>query len=296
MSGKPDERRADRAGQLLHQSIAVVLLVVGPFAAVLYAAWVFWAGWLDAREAVLFAVFYVATGLGITLGFHRLLTHESFRTGPVVKGTFLVLGSMANQGRCIDWAAHHLRHHGHSDQEGDPHSPLDGLLHAHVGWIVTGSPAQRERYCKHLLRDPVVLLIDRTWALWVTLGLLVPYLVAGWRGLVWAGLVRMVVVNHLTFSVNSICHTFGRRSFETKDRSRNNWLVALLSLGEGWHNNHHAFPRAAYHGMTRWQLDFTGTVIRLLVRARLAWDVRLPPPALVERRRLRPSRSGIVET
>ena len=256
-----------------------------PLAATAYAIWSLWDRWIGWRELGLFLGLWVATGFGITVGFHRLLTHRSFETTGVVKGVLLALGSMANQGRCIDWAAHHLKHHAHSDREGDPHSPLEGFFHAHAGWILRGSPAERERYCKRLLQDPLVRFVDRTQPLWVVVGLAFPYAVAGWHGLLWGGLVRIAFVSHVTFTVNSICHMFGSRPFDTHDESRNNPIIGLLAFGEGWHNNHHAFPSMAFHGMGRRQIDVSGLVIQLLVRLRLAWNVKVPSPTAVERRR-----------
>src|SRR6185437_8541069 len=201
-----------------------------------------------------------------------------------VKLAFLILGAMANQGRAIDWAANHLKHHANSDRDGDPHSPVHGFFHAHVGWILTSPPADRERYCKHLLSDPLVVFVDQTWMVWLALGLVVPYLLAGWQGFLWGGVIRMTFGNHVVFAVNSICHSFGTQPFDTGDESRNNWLIAVLALGEGWHNNHHAFPSMASHGMTWNQPDVTGLVIRLLTRLGLAWNVKQPSAALVARR------------
>ncbi len=259
--------------------------IVLPLLATVYAIWLLWESWIGWSELALLVGLYAATGLGITLGFHRLLTHRSFETGPVVRGIFLALGSMANQGRCIDWAAHHLKHHAHSDQEGDPHSPLEGLFHAHVGWLVRAKAPERERYCKPLLADPVVRFIDRSTVLWVLLGLLIPYLAAGWLGLLWGGFVRIAFTSHVTFAVNSIAHRFGSQPFETGDESRNNWLVAMLAFGEGWHNNHHAFPSMAYHGMRPRQFDLTGLVIRTLILLRLGANAKLPASKSIERRR-----------
>ena len=264
---------------------AVLFVLVTPLVATVYAMWLLWNELIGWRELALFLGLWVATGFGITLGFHRLLTHRSFETAAPVRAVLLVLGSMANQGRCIDWAAHHLKHHAHSDREGDPHSPLEGFFHAHAGWILRGSPAERERYCKRLLEDRLVRFVDATQPLWVLLGLVFPYAVAGWRGVLWGGFVRIAFATHATFTVNSICHMFGSRPFETHDESRNNPVIGLLALGEGWHNNHHAFPSMAYHGMRPRELDVSGLVIRLLVRLGLAWNVKVPSPRAVERRR-----------
>jgi stearoyl-CoA desaturase (Delta-9 desaturase) len=267
--------------------------ILVPFAALAYAMWLLWDEWIGWREMTLFLGLYLLTGLGITVGFHRFLTHRSFETGPALTVVLLGLGSMANQGRCIDWTAHHLKHHAHSDRDGDPHSPLDGLLHAYCGWILRGPPADRERYCKRLLQDRAVVLSDRIAPFWVLLGLLVPYAVAGWPGLLWGGLARIGFTNHVAFAVNSLGHTYGSQPFETGDRSRNNWFLAALSFGDGWHNNHHAFPAMASHGMCRRQFDPAGLAIRALARLRLVWNVKAPPePHAIERRLRLPTIAG----
>ena len=271
-------------GRYLRQSVLLVF-VVGPLVATVYAMISLWNQMIGVKELALFLILYVATGLGVTFGYHRMLTHRSFETGPVVKAIFLILAAMAVQGRAIDWAANHLKHHAFSDKEGDPHSPLEGFFHAHIGWIFSSPPAERERYAKRLLSDRLIVAIDRTFLLWVALGLVVPYLIAGWEGLLWGGLVRIAFVNHVTWAVNSVCHTFGDRPFDIKDQSRNNWLVGLLAFGEGWHHNHHAFPAMAYHGMTWRQFDLTALMIRLFNKIGLVWNVKMPSAALIERRR-----------
>ena len=264
----------------------VVLLIwaVGPLIGTVWAMVLLWRDWISPLDLALFLVLYFLTGMGITGGFHRLITHSSFETNKVVRGTFLILGCMAAQGRPIDWASNHLKHHAHADQEGDPHSPVEGLFHAHLGWFFTGEAADRERYGAKLERDPLTAFIDKTTVVWLVLGLVIPYLIAGWSGFLWGGLVRIAFLNHATFAVNSICHAFGARPFDTKDESRNNWIVALLTFGEGWHNNHHAFPAMAYHGMSWRQFDATAITIRLLVWLKLAKNVKLPRPELVQRR------------
>jgi stearoyl-CoA desaturase (Delta-9 desaturase) len=264
----------------------VVLLIwaVGPLIGTVWAMVLVWQEWISWSDLVLFLGFYFATGMGITLGFHRLLTHSSFETPAPVRATFLILGSMAGQGKPIDWASNHLKHHAFSDKEGDPHSPLEGLFHAHLGWFFSGEPADRERYGKKFEQDRVIAFIDRTAEVWLVLGLVIPFLIGGWSGFLWGGLVRMAFLNHATFAVNSICHAFGARPFDTKDESRNNWIIAMLTLGEGWHNNHHAFPAMAYHGMSWRQFDPTAVMIRFLVWLRLARNVKLPRPELIDRR------------
>jgi stearoyl-CoA desaturase (delta-9 desaturase) len=267
----------------------LLVFVVGPLLATVYAIARLWHDLIGWRELTIFLGLYLATGLGITFGYHRLLTHRSFETGPVLKTVFLIFAAMAVQGRAIDWAANHLKHHAFSDEEGDPHSPLEGFFHAHIGWLFSAPPADRERYAKRLLADPLIVALDRTFLLWAALGLAIPFAIAGWEGLLWAGFVRIVVVNHVTWAVNSVCHTFGDRPFDIKDESRNNWLVGLLAFGEGWHHNHHAFPGMAYHGMTWRQFDLTALVIRLLARLSLVWNIKNPSPELVERRRRKPA-------
>ncbi|MEX1158392.1 MAG: acyl-CoA desaturase [Thermomicrobiales bacterium] len=270
--------------KILKHSILIVF-VIGPLLAATYAMYLLWQDWIGWRELALFFTLYILTGLGITVGFHRLLTHRSFEAVPVINVIFLILGSMAVQGRAIDWAANHLKHHAHSDEEGDPHSPLEGFFHAHIGWLFVAPPAERERYCKRHMADPVISFVDRTFLIWVGLGLLIPFLLGGWMGLLWGGFVRIAVVNHVTWAVNSVCHTFGDRPFDIKDESRNNWLVGLLAFGEGWHHNHHAFPAMAYHGMSWRQFDLSAVVIRTLFKLKLVSNVKTPSPQLVERRR-----------
>ncbi|HMM41422.1 MAG TPA: acyl-CoA desaturase, partial [Thermomicrobiales bacterium] len=267
------------------KQVILIVFVIGPLVATAYAMYTLWEEWISWTELGLFLAFYFLTGLGITIGFHRLLTHRSFEVGPMLKATFLILGSMAVQGRAIDWAANHLKHHAFSDQEGDPQYPLDGFFHAHVGWLFSVPPADRERYAKKLIDDPIISFVDRTFLVWVGLGLLIPYLIGGWEGLLWGGFVRIAFVNHVTWAVNSVCHTFGDRPFDIKDMSRNNWIVGLLAFGEGWHHNHHAFPAMAYHGMGWRQFDLSAIVIRLLSKLRLARNVKMPSGELVERRR-----------
>ena len=267
--------------------IAIATAVFTPILATFFAMWRLWGDLIGGTELALFVGFYVATGLGVSIGFHRLLSHGSFECVAAVKAPLLIFGSMAGQGRCIGWVAHHRKHHAFSDRPGDPHSPLDGFVHAYFGWILRDPPPERERYCKRLLQDPLVSFIDRTMPVWLLLGLAVPFAVGGWEGLLWGGLVRMAFFSQVAYSVNSFGHTFGSRPFETKDESRNNWILAVLGFGDGWHNNHHAFPSMAYHGMHWRQVDPSALVIRLLARLGLAWNVKAPSTPLVERRRKR---------
>jgi stearoyl-CoA desaturase (delta-9 desaturase) len=187
---------------------------------------------------------------------------------------------MALEGHPLEWAATHIKHHAHADRDGDPHSPVEGLFHAHLGWIFRKEAEDPNVYCRHLINDPIIVFVSRTVVLWGVLGFAIPFVLGGWTGLLWGGFVRLFFVHHMTWSVNSICHTFGKRQFETNDRSRNEWAIGLLAFGEGWHNNHHAFPRSAFHGLRWWQFDFSGYLIRLFEVLGLARDVYRVPAAL----------------
>ena len=261
----------------------VLVVVIVPFLGTILAIGLLWQQAVRWSDLALLATMYTLNAFGLTIGYHRMLTHRSFRPHPAVKAILLVLGSMAVEGPPIEFAATHIKHHAQSDREGDPHSPVEGLFHAHLGWLFKDRFADPQVYCRHLLKDALVVFVNRTFLLWVILSLGIPFVLGGWTGLLWGGLVRIFLVHHFSFSVNSICHTFGKREFETNDRSRNQWLVALLAFGEGWHNNHHAFPRSAFHGLHWWQLDFSGYVIWTLERLGLAHEVYRVPPALLAR-------------
>jgi stearoyl-CoA desaturase (Delta-9 desaturase) len=266
-----------------------------PFVGLLVAGWQTWNEWLHWYDLVAFIALYIPTGLGITVGFHRLFTHRSFKTGRVVRAVLAILGSAAIEGPVVAWVADHRKHHAFSDEEGDPHSPhvdhggLRGLFHAHVGWLfVHDQRALKTRYAPDLLRDPVVSFVNRTFLWWVLAGFVAPFaigfvlggtLLAGLTSLLWGGLIRMLVLHHVTYSINSLCHVFGRRDFETGDESRNLAWLALPSFGESWHNNHHAFPTSSVHGLKWWQVDLSSMVIRALERLGLAWDVVRFSPA-----------------
>jgi stearoyl-CoA desaturase (delta-9 desaturase) len=292
--------------------VANALATFAPLALLGVAVWRAWGGALHWQDLVVMAIGYTLTGIGITVGFHRLLTHRSFKTHSPVRALLAVLGSAAVEGPVIEWVSTHRMHHRYSDVEGDPHSPhLDhgsgwrgafvGLAHAHLGWLFRATEtASPERYAPDLLADPVIRWIDRAFVLWVLVGLAVPFglgvalsgtIAGGLTGLLWGGAVRILLLHHATFSVNSLCHFFGRRSFDTGDESRNLAWLALPTLGEAWHNNHHAFPTSASHGLTRWQLDPSAWLIGALARTGLAWDVVQIAP---ERRRAmrRPALKG----
>jgi len=274
--------------QLIRKAVVLALVVIplGGTALAIRLLWQRAVGWGD---LTLMACLYVPISLGVTIGFHRYLTHRGFQTNAVLKVILLLLGSMALEGSAIDFAATHRKHHALADREGDPHSPVDGFLHAHLGWLFTAQRADQATYARDLLADRVVVWMSRLFPLWILLTLALPFAIGGWRGLLWGGLVRIFLTHHVTWSVNSVCHTFGSRPFQTKDRSRNQWLIGLLALGEGWHNNHHAFPRSALHGLRWWQFDLSGLTIRLLERLHLAWNVQRVPASAIRARNARQS-------
>jgi stearoyl-CoA desaturase (Delta-9 desaturase) len=269
-------------------------VTVVPFLAIGVVAWQAWASFLHPSDFVVFGILYVATGLGVTVGFHRLFTHRSFATTRPLRWLLAVLGSAAIEGPVISWVADHRKHHAFSDRPGDPHSPhvdhgvgwrgaLKGLLHAHLGWLFLHTQrGARHRYAPDLLADPTIRFVDRTFPLWAVAGLGAAFglgvaiggsVEAGLTGLLWGGAVRMLVLHHVTYSINSLCHFFGRQRFRTGDESRNLMWLSLPSFGESWHNNHHAFPTSAVHGLRRWEPDISAAVIRALEAVGLAWDV-----------------------
>ncbi len=276
--------------RILYKTVLIVV-VIAPLLATVFAMWLLWERAVHWTDVVLLLTMYSLAALGVTIGFHRMLTHRSFQPHPVVKFILLVLGSTALEGSAIEWASTHIKHHALSDREGDPHSPVEGFFHAHVGWLFADRMADPQIYGRHFLKDPIIVFVSRTFLLWVGLSLLIPFLIGGWTGLLWGGLVRIFLVHHITWSVNSVCHTFGKREFETTDQSRNEWVVGLLGFGEGWHNNHHAFPRSAFHGLHWWQFDLSGYIIWTLERVGLVSDVyRVSPELMV--RRLEKTKSG----
>lgn len=270
-------------------------ITVVPMLLLSVAIWQAWNRELHWRDVAIFLGMYLPCGLGITVGFHRLLTHRSFKTKTWLRALLAIFGTMAIEGPVIDWVTFHRQHHAYSDKPGDPHSPhvgrgegwrgaLSGLAHAHLGWLFEKvQRGSRERYAPDLLGDPLIRFVDKTFILWSLLGLAIPFalgaliggtLGAGLDGLIWGGAVRMFVLHHVTYSINSLCHFFGRRRFATEDESRNLMWLAPLSLGESWHNNHHAFPTSAFHGIGRHEIDISGLLIAALERAGLAWDVQ----------------------
>ncbi len=274
------------------RTVNLVAVLLPPLAVVV-AAVLSWNQLVEPVDLVILAVGYGLTCVGITVGFHRLLTHRAFQTYPSVRYTLAVLGTLAVEGSAIKWVTDHRKHHDFADEAGDPHTPhgggpgvagaAKGLWHAHVGWLFTTvGQADRRRYGADLLKDRGIRVIDALEKPLILASLAIPFLLGlAIKGsltgalltLVWGGLLRIFLLHHATFSINSICHFFGRRRFATDDESTNVGWLSLLTFGESWHNNHHAFPTSAFHGLRRREFDPGGLFIRGLERLGLAWDV-----------------------
>jgi stearoyl-CoA desaturase (Delta-9 desaturase) len=285
------------------ERILSLIVVILPTIATVYAVWLLatQGKGFGAAEAWLLGVFYALTIIGIGVGYHRLFTHHAFQTPTPIRVILAVLGSMASQGPVLFWTAIHRRHHNYSDTPGDSHSPyfhknkiLNGVIgfwHSHTGWLFHHEITDWVRYIPDLLRDNAIFRVNQLYFLWVFLGLLIPTAIGGiahhsWEGafygLLWGGLVRTFCVHHSTWCINSVCHIFGTQPFRSEDHARNNWIVAVLTFGEGWHNNHHAFPYAASHSFKWWQYDPNGWVIKILEACGLAWDIKKPSEKAIQ--------------
>jgi stearoyl-CoA desaturase (delta-9 desaturase) len=289
----PGVSRFDEKRAALQRRLVLAVTVI-PFAGFIVAVYALWGTGLSVAAASIALAFYVFTGLGVTVGFHRYFTHQSFETNAFVRGALAIAGSMAVQGPIITWVADHRRHHAFSDREGDPHSPhlddgpgvrgvVKGLWHAHLGWLFSDERTVARRWAPDMLRDPLIRKIDRLFPLWALLTFALPpvigFAVTGTaRGALlaglWGSLARVFMLHHVTWSINSICHFYGKRPFASDDFSTNNWVLSLVSFGESWHNNHHAFPTAAVHGIERAQLDPSGAVIRFFGKLGLARNIK----------------------
>ena len=277
------------------ERIANLAGVITPVVGLLIAIVLLWNRAVDWIDIGLLIGTYLVTGLGVTVGFHRLLTHRAFKTQKPLELGWAVLGSMSFQGSVLDWVADHRKHHAHTDMEGDPHSPhvghgsgLRGLWHAHTGWLFeTQGQADWKKYARELYEDPAMRRVNRAFPWLALASLAIPTVLGGIlhgdlagaaRGLVWGGLVRAFLLHHVTWSINSICHFFGRRRFDVQDHSTNVWWLALPSFGEAWHHNHHAFPRSAAHGLRWWEIDISGLIIRAMGKVGLAQNIVLIAP------------------
>jgi stearoyl-CoA desaturase (Delta-9 desaturase) len=293
------------------EKVLVAIFVAVPFLALLAAVPLAWGWGLGWHDVIIAVVFYFFTGLGISIGFHRYFTHGSFKATPGLRVLLAIAGSMAIEGPVLTWVADHRRHHKYSDREGDPHSPwrfgddwkalTKGLAWAHIGWMFDGNHTSREKFCPDLVADAKIARVSRHFTELVIFSLAAPAVIGGlwswsWQGAVtaffWASLVRVAFLHHVTWSINSICHTFGKEEFEVRDRSRNvNWL-AILSFGESWHNLHHSDPTCARHGALRGQIDIAARCIWLFEKAGWAYDVRWPDEARLSPRQTRSRRLG----
>ncbi len=290
----------------LAQRVHSVAMIALPTLAFLIAVGEVVAGDLKSWEVVLALLMYCAGMLGITVGFHRFLSHRAFQTGPVIKALLCIMGSMAAQGPAIYWVGNHRRHHRFSDQAGDLHSPwwigerqvdsrLQGLWHAHLGWMPKHRLTNNNLFCKDLYQDRLIVRLSKHYYLWVAAGLVLPALIGAllersaagaWQGLLWGGGVRLFFSSHAIFAVNSFSHVFGHRPFATRDRSTNNVWLVIPSLGDSWHNNHHACPSSAFFGFHWWQIDIAALVIRLLEKMRLVSNVVRPDQTILSKLRV----------
>jgi stearoyl-CoA desaturase (delta-9 desaturase) len=286
-------------------------IVLVPFGGLGVAVWFAWGNGLDLTDILLASVFYLITGLGVTVGFHRLLTHRSFTAAPALRVALAIAGSMSFEGAVIGWVATHRRHHAFSDRPGDPHSPyrygthltgqLRGLAHAHMGWLLRQDPTPAARYAPDLVADRAMRTVSVAFPALCVLSLGLPFALGWWLGgwraaltaLLWGGLVRVTLLQHVTWSVNSLCHVIGTRPFTTRrhDRATNLWPLAVISLGESWHNMHHSDPTCARHGADPWQIDISAGAIRVFERLGWATSVNWPAPDRLDARRRSRSRS-----
>ena len=280
------------------QKAMMLTAVILPFLGVIAATILLWQIGMVSWEYIAMVVGgWLITTLGITIGFHRLCSHKSFDTYPWVRLVWTALGTMSIEGAPLTWCAVHRRHHSHSDKEGDPHSPnldgygfrgmLKGLFHGQIGWLFTGywSKPNYEKWIPDLIKDKMLVRMNNNYYWLVLLSLSIPTLLGfiiegSWfgamLGFIWGGMVRVFITHHITWSINSICHVFGSRDFKSSDHSTNNMVCGILACGEGWHNNHHAFPSSARHGLKWWQFDLSWIVIRMMGWCGLAWNIKLP--------------------
>jgi stearoyl-CoA desaturase (Delta-9 desaturase) len=307
----PERTPLDENGKLgediqsLKERIALAVFIAVPFLAVVAAVPVAWGGWLGWHDVIIALVMYAISGHGITVGFHRHFTHRSFKPNRGVKVGLAIAGSMAIEGPVIQWVADHRKHHKFSDRDGDPHSPwrygnsvpalVKGLVYAHIGWLFDPEQTPPRRYAPDLLKDRDIVRISRQFPMWTAVSLLIPPIAGGlwtmsWHGALtaffWASLVRVAMLHHVTWSINSICHTVGNRPFNSRDKSGNVWWLAIPSMGESWHNLHHADPTCARHGVLRGQIDTSARIIWLFEKLGWIYDVRWPVKERLDAKRV----------
>ncbi|MBA3618960.1 MAG: acyl-CoA desaturase [Acidothermales bacterium] len=287
------------------EQVALILFIAIPFAALLAAIPVAWGWGLGWHDVIIAFVMYAVSGHGITIGYHRYLTHGAFKANRPLRVGLTIAGSLAIEGPAIRWVSDHRKHHAYSDKEGDPHSPwrygesigalMKGLLYAHIGWLFDVEQTSQRKYAPDLLADRDIVRVSRAFPMLVAVSLLLPPLLGGlvtwsWQGALstffWASLVRVALLHHVTWSINSICHAIGEKPFRTRDRSGNVWWLAALSMGESWHNLHHADPTCARHGVLKGQIDSSARVISLFEFLGWATDVRWPRADRLEARRV----------
>ncbi|MDX3188751.1 acyl-CoA desaturase [Streptomyces sp. MN03-5084-2B] len=294
-AARPTPKPVLSGKQTIPELITIRTFLLVPFVALAVAVPVFWGWGVSWVDLAIGGAFFVVSTLGVTVGYHRYFTHGSFRAKRALRIALAIAGGLAAQGPVIGWVADHRRHHAFSDRDGDPHSPwlfgtspvalARGFWHAHMGWLFGRDKTNVDRFAPDLAADRDLRVVDRLFPLWVLVSLLLPPLLGGlitlsWWGaltaFLWAGLARISFQHHVTWSVNSVCHMIGERPFASRDRSANFWPLAILSMGESWHNTHHADPTSARHGAQRGQIDISARVIWLFEKLGWAWNVRWP--------------------
>jgi stearoyl-CoA desaturase (delta-9 desaturase) len=283
------------AAKSTSRQLITYIVVLLPTVAFAYGMYLVWENRVTTLDMILLSVMFVLTLVGIEGGFHRLISHRAFKTYPLVRNLFVIFGSMASQGPVIFWAATHRQHHAYTDEVGDPHSPVAGsqgflgriiaFTYGHCRWLFANENTDWARFGADLIKDKSLFRLNQTYFTWVVLGLIIPAIIGGiatlsWEGafggLLWGGLIRIFLVHHTVWSVNSLCHLFGSQPFAVGGNSKNNLILALPTFGGAWHNNHHAFPRAANNSFKWWQIDIIGLIIVVLSRIGLAWELYIP--------------------
>lgn len=296
----PDER------SVVFQRRVMLIVAIVPPIGLLFAGIQVWGWGLSLTDLAIASVFYIVSGLGITVGYHRLFTHKSFDAPQWVRVGWAIAGSIAIQGSVIEWVATHRRHHAYSDEIGDPHSPhagmedgpkgvLRGLWHAHMGWMFEPDGSQPETWAPDLLEEPAIVRVNKAFPKLIIVSFVAPAILGGLvtmsvtgalTAFVWGSLIRIWLLHHVTWSINSICHFYGTRPFASRDESRNNIFLSLLSFGESWHNAHHAFPASARHGLRWWEFDASWVTIRLMSFVGMARNIKLPTASQLARKKL----------